>query len=92
MAANLRRMVVLGPNGTITPGSSQDYRNAVGRTSFLQTGTRWVRMWADWPTLMPTAGGFDAAILGSLDQQVALARRDGMRIVLTLYRFPTSSG
>jgi len=89
MAANLRRMVVLGPNGTITPGSSQDYRNAVGRTSFLQTGTRWVRMWADWPTLMPTAGGFDAAILGSLDQQVALARRDGMRIVLTLYRFPT---
>src|SRR5690242_9544336 len=89
MAANLRRMVVLGPNGTITPGSSQDYRTAAGRTSFLETGTRWVRMWADWPTLMPTAGGFDGVRLGALDEQIALARRDGLRIVLTLYRFAT---
>ena len=89
MAANLRRMVVLGPSGTITPGGPHDYRQAGNRAFFAQTGTRWVRMWADWPTLMPDAGGFDAAIIGSLDAQIALARRDGLRIVLTLYRFPT---
>jgi hypothetical protein len=89
MAANLRRMVVLGPSGTITPGSSHDYRVAGNRDFFAQTGTRWVRMWADWPTLMPDASGFDPAMIGSLDAQIALARRDGLRIVLTLYRFAT---
>src|SRR3954463_4162716 len=89
MAANLRRMVVLGPSGTITPGSSHDYRQAGNRGFFAETGTRWVRMWADWPTLMPAASGFDPAMIGSLDAQIALARRDGRRIVLTLYRFAT---
>src|ERR671933_1113755 len=89
MAANLRRMVVLGPSGTITPGSSHDYREAANRAFFAETGTQWVRMWADWPTLMPDASGFDPAIIGSLDGQIALARRDGLRIVLTLYRFAT---
>ena len=89
MAANLRRMVVLGPSGTITPGSSHDYRQAGNRRFFAETGTRWVRMWADWPTLMPDARGFAPAIIDSLDEQIALARRDGLRIVLTLYRFPT---
>jgi hypothetical protein len=89
MAANLRRMVVLGPSGTITPGGPHDYRQTANRGFFAQTGTRWVRMWADWPTLMPDPGGLDAAIIGSLDAQIALARRDGLRIVLTLYRFPT---
>jgi hypothetical protein len=89
MAANLRRLVVLGPSGTIVPRSSHDYRQADNRRFFAETGTRWVRMWADWPTLMPDASGFDPAIIGSLDAQIALARRDGLRIVLTLYRFPT---
>jgi hypothetical protein len=89
MASNLRRMVVLGPSGTILPSSPHDYREAGNRRFFQETGTRWVRMWADWPTLMPTAGGFHAARLAALDEQIALARRDGLRIILTLYRFPT---
>jgi hypothetical protein len=89
MAANLRRMVVLGPSGTIQPGTSHDYRQAANRRFFAETGTRWVRMWADWPTLMPDASGFAPLIIDSLDEQIALARRDGLRIVLTLYRFPT---
>jgi hypothetical protein len=89
MAADLRRMVVLGPSGTITPGSSHDYRRDDNRRFFAGTGTRWVRMWADWPTLMPNPGAFDQVNIRSLDEQIALARRDGLRIVLTLYRFPT---
>src|SRR3954452_18445062 len=89
MAANLRRMVVLGPSGTIQPGSSHDYRQAGNRRFFAETGTRWVRIWADWPTLMPDASGFAPAFIDSLHDQIALARRDGLRIVLTLYRFPT---
>ncbi|MDX6723691.1 MAG: hypothetical protein QOD73_2095 [Solirubrobacteraceae bacterium] len=89
MASTLRRMVVLGPSGTILPGGSQDYREAGNRRFFQETGTRWARLWADWPTLMPTASGFDTARLDALDEQIALARRDGLRIILTLYRFPT---
>jgi hypothetical protein len=38
---------------------------------------------------MPSASGFAPAIIDSLDEQIALARRDGLRIVLTLRRFPT---
>src|SRR5215210_4236584 len=89
MAANLRRLVALGPNGTINPGSSQDYRQQSNRRFFRQTGTRWARLWADWPSLMPTAAGFDQPRLQALDEQIALARRDGLRLILTLYRFPT---
>src|SRR5215210_8405819 len=88
MAADLRRLVVLGPNGTITPGSSQDYRQAGNRAFFAETGTRWARLWADWFTLMPARGQFDQARVASLDEQIALARRDGLRLILTLYRFP----
>ena len=89
MASDLRRAVVLGPAGCIYPGSPQDYTAAGNAGFFRETGTRWVRMWADWPTLEPTAGQIDAAKFAALDAQIARARRDGLRVVLTLYRFPT---
>jgi hypothetical protein len=82
MASNLRRMVVLGPSGTINPGGSHDYRNASNRLFFSDTRTRWARFWADWATL-------DAARLAALDAQIARAKRDGLQVILTLYRFPT---
>jgi hypothetical protein len=43
MAADLRRMVVLGPGETIQPGTSHDYRQAGNRCFFAEAGTRWVR-------------------------------------------------
>jgi hypothetical protein len=43
----LRKMVVLGPAGTLYPGSTQDYRFYNNRQWTLQTGTRWIRLWAD---------------------------------------------
>lgn len=89
MASDLRRAVVLGPAGCIYPGSPQDYTAAGNAAFFRETGTRWARMWADWPTLEPTAGQIDAAKFAALDAQIARARRDGLRVVLTPYRFPT---
>jgi hypothetical protein len=83
-----RRAVALGPAGTIYPGSTQDLRNG-NRGFLLDTRTRWVRLWADWPTLAPTRAGYDAARLASLDAQIAQAQRDGVKVILTLYRFPT---
>jgi hypothetical protein len=89
MASNLRRMVALGPAGTLYPGSSQDYRTYNNRAWTLDTRTRWVRLWADWPTLMPARGQWDSAHLSSLDAQIQRAKQDGLQIILTIFRFPT---
>jgi hypothetical protein len=84
-----RRAVALGPAGTIYPGSTQDLRVGGNRSFLADTRTRWVRLWADWPTLAPTRGTFDTTRLTALDAQIAQAKRDGLNVILTLYRFPT---
>src|SRR3954465_11118961 len=89
MASNLRRMVAPGPSGTITPGGWPDSRSASNRLFFSDTRTRWVRFWADWPTLEPASGELDTTRLAALDAQIARARRGGLKVVLTLYRFPS---
>ena len=89
MASNLRRLAVLGPAGTIYPGSAQDYRAASNRAFVKDTRTKWVRLWADWPTLMPNPGQLDATRIASLDAQIAQAKADGLKVILTSYRFPT---
>jgi hypothetical protein len=89
MAAGLRRCVVLGPAGTIQPGGPQDYRVGTNRFWLKDSGTRWVRLWADWPSLMPVADQLDPMRMEACDTQIAQARADGLRIVLTPYRFPT---
>src|SRR3954453_15822420 len=85
----LRKMIVLGPAGTLYPGSTQDYRFYNNRQWTLQTGTRWIRLWADWPTLMPPRGQFDAARLAALDAQIAQAKADGLKFMLTVFRYTT---
>lgn len=89
MAARLRRCVALGPAGVIYPGSAQDYRTGNNRVWLADSRTRWVRFWADWPSLMPLANELDVSRMAALDAQIASARADGMRIILTPYRFPT---
>jgi hypothetical protein len=88
LAATPRRCVALGPAGCIVPGCSQDLRVADNRTLLAQSGTRWVRLWADWPTLMPAPGTLAPDRVAALDDQIAHARADGLRTILTLYRFP----
>ena len=91
-ATGVRRCVSLGANGVINPGSTQDYRSC--RHFLLDTGTKWVRIWADWPSLQPEADrapdrGSGAWRLRALDDQIAQARSDGIGVILTAYRFPT---
>jgi hypothetical protein len=86
------RCVTLGASGVISPGAPQDYRNC--RRFVLQTGTRWVRLWADWPSLQPESFlppnfGSGAWRLDALDRQIAQANADGVRVILTSYRFPS---
>ena len=89
MAAGLRRATVLGPAGCISPMCPQDLRYGKNRTWLKDTGSLWVRMWADWPSLQPADGPYDNGRRSALDAQIDTARNDGGRIILTLYRFPT---
>jgi hypothetical protein len=89
MAGTVRRCVALGPAGCIAPGCPQDLRAGNNRAWLAESGTRWVRLWADWPTLMPAPATFADDRVAALDAQIAQARADGLRTILTLYRFPT---
>jgi hypothetical protein len=95
MSSRLRRIIDLGPGGVIYPGSAHDYRFHDNRRYLAETGTTWVRFWADWPSLQPHAGfavddpanpGFTR--LQALDEQIAAACEDGVRVILMPYRFP----
>jgi hypothetical protein len=83
-----RRCVAFGPAGCIAPGCPQDLRANDNRALLAQSATRWVRLWADWPTLMPAPATFAQDRVAALDAQVAQARADGLHVILTLYRFP----
>jgi hypothetical protein len=55
-----------------------------------------VRLWADWPSLQPDPAyapddpaSPGAPLLAALDEQIAVANEDGLRVVLQFYRFPT---
>src|SRR3954467_11375559 len=87
-----RRCVALGPAGCIAPGCAQDLRVAGNRALLADSGTGWVRLWADWPSLMPAPGTFDPDRVAALDDQLAVARADGLRTILTLYRTPAWLG
>jgi hypothetical protein len=87
-AAGPRRCVALGPAGCIQPGCPQDLRMGDNRALIRDSATRWVRLWADWPTLMPAPATFAPGPVAALDEQIALARADGLHTILTLYRFP----
>lgn len=62
MTTYLRKSIALGAGGTIYPGSEQDYRYGLAGTTnrslilAAPNPTRWVRLWADWPTLQPCYG------------------------------------
>jgi hypothetical protein len=92
LAAVPRRCVALGPAGCIAPGCAQDLRVAGNRALLADSGTGWVRLWADWPSLMPAPGTFDPDRAAALDDQLAVARADGLRTILTLYRTPAWVG
>ena len=94
-AKPLRKLLDIGPGGVISPGSAQDLRSPATPAYFADTDTRWIRMWADWPSLQPhpdrapdDALSPGRAKLRALDEQIALANALGIRVLLMPYRFP----
>src|SRR4051812_27544098 len=90
----LQRGVALGPFFAF----HSDQRYESNRARFDDTGTPWVRLWADWPQLQPEAArapdaGTGARVVAALDAQVDRARADGRRVMLTAWRFaPWANG
>jgi hypothetical protein len=71
----------------------QDYANPWTRKAFQDTHTRWLRIWAHWPSLEPTRGNYDQKVVGKLENQIALARNpppgeDPRSVILVMYRYP----
>ncbi len=81
MSSPLWRGVALGPGGI---GDSQRY--AANRRFYAETSTPWVRLWADWPVLQPQRTA--APDFSRLDEDIAGARADGRKVMLTAWRFP----
>jgi hypothetical protein len=84
----LARGVALGP---FFAGHPEQHYSA-NRDRFAETGTPWVRLWADWPQFQPEPGlapheGSGARVVAKLDAQVDAARTDGRRVMLTAWRF-----
>lgn len=95
MSTTLRRIIDLGPGGTARPGSPGDLRFHDNPTFFAETHTAWVRLWADWPLLQPDPSrppgdpdGAGAPFLAAIDDQIAVANADGIKVLLQVYRFP----
>jgi hypothetical protein len=95
MSTILRRMIDVGPGGALRPGSAADLRFHDNRVVFAETSTPWVRLWADWPTLQPDPlrrpddpESPGAPFLAALDDQIAVANADGIKVLLQLFRFP----
>ena len=95
-AKRLRKLLDIGPGGVIQPGSAQDLRYAGNAAYFADTGTRWIRLWADWPSLQPHPDYAPDDPLSpgrwrlyALDRQIRLANARGISVVLMPYRFPT---
>src|SRR3954447_7540697 len=77
----MARGVALGAGGV---GDEQRY--ASNRRFVAETGCTWVRLWAEWPKLQPRADR--PPDFRALDAEIAAARRDGLQVMLTAWRYP----
>jgi hypothetical protein len=100
MSWALRRILDLGPNATIWPGSPGDLRFHDNRQILRDTRSSWVRIWADWPRLQPDPllaiddpASPGLPFLQVLDEQIAIANAEGVRVLLVVHRIaPWANG
>jgi hypothetical protein len=96
MSTYLRRIVDLSPAGVLLDDPNRDYRLYHNREYFKATGTKWVRLWAPWfafqkySSQTPGTGSNSGAArqIASLDQQVAAANADGVKVMLVSWAVP----
>ncbi len=70
-----------GPAASATSSATGSNRRFVA-----ETGCTWVRLWAEWPKLQPDPSA--PPDFGPLDAEIDAARADGLKVMLTSWRFP----
>src|SRR5919199_983855 len=73
--------MALGPGGI---GDEQRYPS--NRRFLAETGCTWVRLWAEWPKLQPRSDRLPD--LRPLEAEIDAARADGLKVMLTSWRYP----
>ena len=81
MGVGIARGIALGPGGI-----GDEHRYASNRRFVAETGCTWVRLWAEWPKLQ--ADPRRAPNFSELDAEIAAARADGLKVMLTSWRYP----
>ncbi len=97
MSVRLAKCIDITPNGVLRPGFPQDYREYRKNDWFprLLATTSHIRFWVDWPSLQPRKdiafgdpANPDHFKLTGLDEQIQLAKQDGLKTILLPYRYP----
>ena len=97
MSFHLAKCIDITPNGVLRPGFPQDYREYRKHDWFprLLATTSHIRFWVDWPSLQPSGNiafgdpaNPDHFKLTGLDEQIQLAKQDGLKTILLPYRYP----
>src|SRR6478735_106481 len=93
MSTYLRKCIDIAPTAITNPFSNppNDFRKLVDQPWWgaLRATTSFARLWADWPSLQPTAGSPPGGVsLAALDAQVEAAAANGLQLILLPYRYP----
>ncbi len=96
MSTYLRRMVDMSPAGVLLDDPGRDYRFHHNRDYFRETKTGWVRLWAPWFSFQTNSSqtpgtkrnSAAAPQISALDQQVAAANADGVKVMLVSWGVP----
>jgi hypothetical protein len=93
MSTTLRKCIVLGPAGTITPVPSNPqylaYQSAPGTYAnlifLLDSQTRWVKLWVHLPSMWPARNDLRVTLRDQLDYQIAVAKSYGFGVILGIH-------
>ena len=98
MASYLRKCVAMDFYRAEAPASNYGYSYGL----FTETNTQWIRMWVGWNQLAPNHDTSDPSsdttqtaygttpkdYVAQLDSQIRFARQNGLKVILTFWRYP----
>jgi hypothetical protein len=94
MASTVRKMIDISPGAIVSGDFARMYRGDA-RVDIIATGTRYVRMWVPWFQIQqfadPPGQGANSGSawrIAFLDDEIAQANADGVRVILVSWGFP----
>jgi hypothetical protein len=93
MSTTLRKCIVLGPDGTMTPAPTNPQhiayepspRTFANLIFLLDSQTKWVKLWLHLPSMWPTKSFLSEDLRNHLDFQIAVAKSYGFGVILGIH-------